>query len=302
MKKLTFTLVSFALMITNLMNGQCAITNHDFESWTKVSVKNPQQVPYIDYNYPGNMDHIWGAPYDVADILVYSLMGMNPSNLDNLWVFKSTDAHAGAYSLGIQYNPAHAVEPFVLDIEPCNSISARLEGYIKLTGGVDDSAFVSVAYTKGKTSDDKNIITAGAQTYGTTNGWRKISVDILPNGNAVDSMMITIGMLNSKGAQTAKLLVDDLVLTSANNTSLGDVADEKVMLFPNPSENGVVNFVLKQDANYMVNITDNMGKLVLSSRINQSNSVLDVSSLSQGVYFVQLNNNESIETIKLAIQ
>ncbi len=65
-------------------------------------------------------------------------------------------------------------------------------------------------------------------------------------------------------------------------------------LFPNPAES-LLNVVCSQ-ANNTISITDLSGKVVLSSFSADNHCILDISELKPGVYFIQVNSENDIQT------
>jgi len=73
-------------------------------------------------------------------------------------------------------------------------------------------------------------------------------------------------------------------------------------MFPNPSD-GVLNFQLPSNTQRTnVSIFDYLGKTLIQKDLNASNSTIDVSSLSSGIYFVRINTNTKTGTKKLIIR
>lgn len=75
------------------------------------------------------------------------------------------------------------------------------------------------------------------------------------------------------------------IIIEGSTLSISDEQIEGLHIFPNPTVD-VLNFSLKGIENTPVNIIDVNGKVVLNTTISSENSV-DVSSLNNGVYFVQ---------------
>jgi hypothetical protein len=65
--------------------------------------------------------------------------------------------------------------------------------------------------------------------------------------------------------------------------------DNKLSIFPNPS-NGVLNIKASQNIS-SVNIYNMIGNLVMVKNIANNQSVLNIESLTNGVYFIELNLN-----------
>lgn len=81
------------------------------------------------------------------------------------------------------------------------------------------------------------------------------------------------------------------------------VAKSALSLYPNPSR-GIVNLEIKSTEVSVISIYNVTGTLVYSKSIAQSNEVIkeqiDLSSMVQGMYFVELNCNGSIVTRKVS--
>ena len=78
-------------------------------------------------------------------------------------------------------------------------------------------------------------------------------------------------------------------------TVLMDKDDIKLKVFPNPVQDGKLNVVLKGAT--QVRLFDAMGRQVLSQWLTAGPQTIDVSRLTNGVYYVRVNNESSIITI-----
>jgi len=67
-------------------------------------------------------------------------------------------------------------------------------------------------------------------------------------------------------------------------------------IYPNPAEN--ILYVQSENGNASFTIYDVTGKVNLSQNSSSTNSSLDISSLSSGVYFIQCISGEEVSTIK----
>lgn len=74
-------------------------------------------------------------------------------------------------------------------------------------------------------------------------------------------------------------------------------------IFPNPAKNTIqiesINFINK---NAELKITDLTGKILLNKMLDKSSSIIDVSELPKGIYFVTINNDDSFYSQKLLIE
>lgn len=119
------------------------------------------------------------------------------------------------------------------------------------------------------------------------NGETNIVFTPINNGN------YAVVVSNSNCSDTSNcVLVDFIGLDENQNIDF--------RLFPNPANESVY---IKSKTNSKIDLTifDIQGKIVLKDIIN-SNSLINVSHLNQGIYFVQIKTNTSYKTIKLIIE
>lgn len=75
-----------------------------------------------------------------------------------------------------------------------------------------------------------------------------------------------------------------------------------IIVAPNPASQYIEFFGLQeQTSSVLCTITNTFGKTILIQNINSLNSRIDISYLSEGVYFVTLNNNNIVNTHKIVI-
>lgn len=76
---------------------------------------------------------------------------------------------------------------------------------------------------------------------------------------------------------------------------------QNISIYPNPS-NGIIEITgLTADKEYLINITDISGKILLQNNLFDR-TTLNLSSFSKGVYFVSISGDEFIQTYKLILQ
>ena len=91
-------------------------------------------------------------------------------------------------------------------------------------------------------------------------------------------------------------------LTVIDNTSIGELNNSLVKLFPNPS-NGIISLTLAHHSNGQIILTDILGKEVLSKSFTSNEVQLNLKGLeSKGTYFAKvLDSNGNIIAIKKLI-
>ena len=65
--------------------------------------------------------------------------------------------------------------------------------------------------------------------------------------------------------------------------------ENEFFIYPNPANNFID--IETEFKNYSISVFDNMGKLILKEETNQNETRIDISSFSNGIYFIQLQSN-----------
>lgn len=71
------------------------------------------------------------------------------------------------------------------------------------------------------------------------------------------------------------------------------------LLFPNPSSN-ILNFAFPTDIEKMeISVFNLLGENILKNSVNKSNSTINIASLTNGLYLIQISYNNTVKTIKV---
>ncbi|MCF6349586.1 MAG: T9SS type A sorting domain-containing protein [Flavobacteriaceae bacterium] len=85
-----------------------------------------------------------------------------------------------------------------------------------------------------------------------------------------------------------------------NVLSISDTAfDTSLSIYPNPTNNQV-NIKTDRNANYMISSIS--GQILQKGILTQGTNILEISTLSQGVYFIKIKDNQTEVTQKLIIK
>ncbi|HIA35795.1 MAG TPA: T9SS type A sorting domain-containing protein, partial [Flavobacteriales bacterium] len=83
-----------------------------------------------------------------------------------------------------------------------------------------------------------------------------------------------------------------LTFTPCSANSIEEKVNNRFSISPNPAQNSITlnseNWVNKSDAK--VNITNIMGEILIQSSLLSSSTSIDISSIPQGLYMVQIEN------------
>jgi len=83
----------------------------------------------------------------------------------------------------------------------------------------------------------------------------------------------------------------------------GDVTEiaNRIQLYPNPTD-GLLNIDIDNFVTADFVITDLLGKVVLKSSITKTNTQVDLSNLSNGVYIISINIDGKISQAKVVLK
>ncbi|WP_317896559.1 T9SS type A sorting domain-containing protein [Aurantibacillus circumpalustris] len=132
------------------------------------------------------------------------------------------------------------------------------------------------------------LTVSGASTYSwsTTQLTPTISVSI--NASSVFSVAGTNTLTGCNNSKTVSVIY-------SNCTGINENSNSNFRIYPNPlNEN--LHLELQQAA--VIKLYDQLGRLILSQDFQKGNSILSVSHLKEGIYFIQLNFGEAVFTQK----
>jgi len=86
------------------------------------------------------------------------------------------------------------------------------------------------------------------------------------------------------------------VVTGTTSAAINNIV---VFISPNPT-NGLIN--ISADDVYDINIVDLSGKIIYSKQMDSNFETIDISNLSNGIYFVRFNNELKTKTLKILKQ
>lgn len=96
------------------------------------------------------------------------------------------------------------------------------------------------------------------------------------------------------GDGNEKKIGDQTITASATtNSNTLSIRNENMFVFdlyPNPSQDFLTILLPNEIATGSINLFDYSGKSIKSKQINSNNNTLDISRLSQGLYFIKLNS------------
>lgn len=178
-----------------------------------------------------------------------------------------------------------------------------------------DGFFIQVQATKAARMDSMSnsvidtVLNASARPTGARFPWQTFTLSIpdsLYGGEIPDSMLITF---IAGSNQNTGLALDDIYLidyaasTGTNRVLFGDIE-----LYPNPAASFInLNYVLTMQSDVNVSILDLQGRTVKTVvNENQVNGAytnkIDLDGLNKGVYFIKVQTDNKVETLRFIVQ
>ncbi len=136
------------------------------------------------------------------------------------------------------------------------------------------------------------------------NEWKNLTVD-LSNYTGMSVGIRFRGVTG--GGEKGDFAIDDISITDVTAIGQNDVHTEKINLYPNPA-NGYVNVSLQNagDLVYNLKVSDIFGRAVYIAPVNPANNVvnkvIDLSGLTPGIYFIEMNAEDRSYQSKLTIR
>jgi hypothetical protein len=149
--------------------------------------------------------------------------------------------------------------------------------------------------------------------------FERVMMKMLPDANGVDfnfganqpyTQSYTYDMSNTNVEEMNDLAVVVFVQYNGTNrimqskyvesetASLDDSIFENISIFPNPT-NGLLN--INSNEKVEIIITNLLGKIVVPTQSFVGNRIVDLSSLSNGIYIVKVKDNQNSGTIKIVL-
>lgn len=299
MKKLLFIALLFCLSITNAQTiatpAICMVTtdtlsNNNVIYWDKTGYQHIDSFIVYREVTVSSYARIGAQPYNALSKFVDTARSVGPANGDPI---------TGAYRYLLQMRDSSgnysALSPFHTTVYLTNNSTGQFFwNYYTVEGSTvtpvtyfslmrDDNStghFVAISSVSGTqtTQADPNY-----STYAATATWRldAFVFNCSPTLRSTQAAVATISHSNPVYGQVTGIAK----INTANKTSI----------YPNPATNKIN--VTANDISSL-KVFDVIGKEVISTKVND----VDVSNLPNGVYFIQVQTNQSTTTQKIIVQ
>ncbi len=156
-----------------------------------------------------------------------------------------------------------------------------------------------VIYTTGTTPGDANVLRAYARVG---NGKVAAIGDSSPpdDGTGDPNDVLYNGYIVDAGGNHQKLLMNITIWLASGGSIATDVKENNEALFniyPNPASNNLSIDLNSHEESYTFQISDVLGTILITDKMT-STSTIDLSSISNGIYFIKLIDKENKTFIK----
>ncbi len=264
-----------------------------------ISVISSVLIPYlgIPLAIPGIIPMVF---FDNGgqDIAYYDPAGTNHSD----------SAFRPSESIGIEPTSGDSLNPVGYDIG-----YTVVGNWIKYTVHVDSTGYydakvrvASVGGSSGAIKVEFDGTTKLSFKVPNTNGWQTW-VSLLLNGIQLDSGIHVMELVESyANFNIGEIIFTKDTLTTSINT-LSNNSNSEFKIYPNPATlTTTLSYNSISASKTIVNIYDLRGKLIKSinyySQAGEQNTLLDLTGLKSGVYFINFTTKDFVETKKLIVE
>lgn len=292
MKKSLLIATVLFLTVSSFVYSQGVIPTPDFETWATHGSLTTWQEP-VGWKTIDSFAVQLSAPAPVTKDSINPHSGLYDIQLQTRTFFGQN--YPGAACTG-KFNII-TLSPLAYTITggfPATTKAAALAGWYRDSlVGANDTAYIISFYTKwDNTLGKRDTVAYGGMKIGTTNlTWTHFQFNIIDdsiNAVAPDSGMVVLISGRVPGTNVGTTLwVDDLSLVTGINEV--DALNGNYDLYPNPVAGNLFiknNNLIKKNAS--MNVFDELGRNVASFNLNDDISVINISSLSSGIYFYQV--------------
>lgn len=323
-------LCATALLWTGTISAQNALPNSGFETWQTRPLSNERPEGWITSD-----DLIYQLLYPTLGILTPNatrLVTKSTSTHTGSFAAQLVPKRISIVSLGSKDVPSVLLlgdrfrvtlpellgDPAnLLDISrsrgiPYTSRPTQMSFWYKFTGTSVDQTQAGLVLTKGNVKTDGIVIgTADAtlEVGGTT--YKQFSLPITyTSTEAPDSLRLgfVVGG-NQVFSSSAVFSVDDITFSTLATATTNPALAAALAVYPNPGANGVfslASLTKPSVATAPLSVTDAAGRVVFKQKAAPASAangrVLDLHSLSAGVYTLRLDTPEGVVARKLVIQ
>ena len=261
---------------------------------------NNMDEPLVDFTFV-NQEIGFNARYEP-----YISPGDGLTDGDLVGVTDSAPTAAAPFTEGLQgYEISDVDGNFILEFEPVTATSPTIsiDYYINETGyegdgtsntsGSDRLRIYIKDLDNNMEYDLLNTTGNDINDLGIEGSWNTVSLSI-ENSPNINIQLIIEARTNS-GAEA--FYFDNVIFEQLLGD--GEFEGDYFTIYPNPTDKGYVNIISKTNGIKQVAVFDILGQQVINCHLISDR--LDISELSSGVYFVEIDHEQATVTKKLVV-
>ena len=271
--------------------------------WSNPTIGSPAYFNQCDTN-------LWGVPNNRAGIQIaksgnaYGGMGIFYSMINNTREYIQAML-TDTMKMGKKYYIEFYVSLAEASKYVCNDIGTYFSTTTVGSGGGGVLPYLPQV---------SNISSSNSLTNKET--WARVSGSFIANGGEkyitignfkddANSDTVFVGSTSANPWDEAYYYIDDVSVIEDTTTEVAEVSrhDSQFNLYPNPAANNLtLSYYSQRSINTLFEIYDVIGNKVISSKLNSSQTVVDITNLTSGVYFYKvMADGVNIKTDKLII-
>lgn len=235
-------------------------------------------------------------------IYEYNVVNKNQSNIDNLYaaLFVDWDLHSPSYNRAKYDVSSKTIYAWTEEKAWFAGISALTDLPFNKYAFDNDGQNLSMNVSDGFSKTEKfTAMTLNRDSAGFVGRGNDVSsmisygpLFISPNDTLKVAFVLSAGK-NLFELQNAALQANKLY---HGETGIFQESKSNFKLYPNPSKEYIYVDGLQNGERYKISIFDNLGRMVYSAKtFNENRAKIDVSTLKNGIWFLKIETNSSVE-------
>ena len=285
MKTLNYMLMCLCSLFTAALSAQ--IPNGDFQTWDSINgYENPRY--WDNYNAMTSSFNVLTCQRGIIKGTTDSYLMLISDSIGNLGVLPGV-AVSGTFDSG---NGEPAGFPYT-------QRPAALTGKWEYMAQGDDHGFIMTIFTKwDQQSNKRDTIGLGfEQLQGMVMSWESFSIPIsYISPSNPDSCLIIMTASDYPPLQYSYLYINDLDFDL--NSGIAEQTQPHFKIYPNPSSDKIQLDLTGLTDIRSVELVDIKGKTVHTKSISPSSPFMEISDLSNGMYFIRVRTKDQVITEK----
>ena len=238
--------------------------------------------------------------FDTDSAMIYMTAPVDVPTTANVCAGDSLMVDAGNYSTyswstgdSTQTIYVSAVGTYTIDV--VDSLGCMYADSIEITTSMPMPAITGAVDTLCANQTMTLDAGSGFSSYTWTSGGSAQSELIDGSTLALGSNTITVSVTDANGCSNT----DAITFIVDGCAGIDELDDVTMTLYPNPSE-GIFNYsIAGVSGTISMNVTDVFGKVVMNANSVNTNGAIDLSNVESGIYFLNIQHNDTVTSVRL---